>query len=116
MRFLSVRPGELFRAGGNGIFVREEGQSGWTDLSEGLPSRNIRAMAVEGDRLAAGSDNGQTWLRELEPVPTPVLIRAPARSVRPQARYRAFRGGESAWRRADGRVLPEPGREPIVPQ
>lgn len=100
LRFLASRPGELFCASDSGIFALEDGATRWTDLSAGLPSRKIRALAVEGDRLAVAGDSGPVWLLALQPGPT--ALRARARAGKHPARLRAYGDGKGRWRRIDG--------------
>jgi hypothetical protein len=101
LRFLVSRPGELFCAGDSGVFMRKEGQTVWTDLSEGLPSRKIRALAVGGDRLAVAADSGPVWLRDLGPITSGVRA---GRGRNPTKAIRSFRDGQGRWRRLDGTI------------
>lgn len=80
----SVRPGVLYAgAAGRGLFRSGDGGKSWKDITQGLPEREITALAVdpkEPGRLYAGGsaegifisgDEGNTWRapRDFDPEP-----------------------------------------------
>lgn len=104
---LAFRPGgDAILAGDSGVFYRKNGDSTWSDISEGLADRAVRSLAVDGNELAVSLENGGVWTRTLSPV---VSIRgnarAAGRAATYPARYGAWNIGGGAWRRIDGKAL-----------
>ena len=49
-----------------GLYVYERSSENWSALIDGLPSRSVTALAVSGDYLYVGTDNGLVRFRERE--------------------------------------------------
>ena len=49
-----------------GLYVYERPSKSWSSLIEGLPSRSVTALAVAGDYLYVGTNNGLVRIREQE--------------------------------------------------
>ena len=49
-----------------GLYVYERPSKTWSSLIEGLPSRSVTALAVAGDYLYVGTNNGLVRIREQE--------------------------------------------------
>lgn len=103
VRAIASRPGETYVGTDSGLYARVPGGTGWTDLSEGLPCRGVTALAVEGDRLAAGTSCGPVMIRDLAPASSRRTPRAARRPITYPTGY--FGDGGRAWRRVDGRAV-----------
>lgn len=67
-----VNPNAMAASGGEvyvgsldrGLFVYDRASGRWSNRSDGLPSRNVTALAAAGGYLYAGTDNGLVRIRE----------------------------------------------------
>jgi hypothetical protein len=49
----------------HGVFRSADGGESWTAIGAGLPNTDVRALAVSGGRLWAGTAGGSVWSIEL---------------------------------------------------
>lgn len=49
---------------GEGLWVLDRAEQRWRQLTEGLPSRNVTAVAVQGSTVYVGTDNGLVRIAE----------------------------------------------------
>jgi ligand-binding sensor domain-containing protein len=69
---LVVNPNAMVVSGGDvyagtldrGLFVYDRSSERWTNKSEGLPSKNVTALAAENGYLYVGTDNGLVRIRQ----------------------------------------------------
>jgi ligand-binding sensor domain-containing protein len=50
---------------GNGLFVMDRGTKRWKAIVDGLPSRNVTALAAANGFVYVGTDNGLVRIPEL---------------------------------------------------
>jgi ligand-binding sensor domain-containing protein len=51
---------------GKGLFVCDRATDRWTRVTEGLPSENVTALAMDKEFVYIGTDNGLVRIREKE--------------------------------------------------
>jgi ligand-binding sensor domain-containing protein len=47
-----------------GLFLFDSSSGRWTSTTSGLPSKNVTALAAEGDHIYVGTDNGLVRMAE----------------------------------------------------
>jgi hypothetical protein len=62
---LAAPDGSVYAGTFHGVFRSADGGDSWTSLSAGLPNTDVRALALHGDRLWAGTAGNGLWSREL---------------------------------------------------
>lgn len=105
---LSFRDGAAFAATDSGVYRMRAGGEAWDGLGPGPPIRMVTALAVKGDVLAAGLEEGQVVILPLE---SSALRRGKVTSEHAAGPLRVgtrFRAGEGAWRRLDGKAQSAP--------
>jgi hypothetical protein len=103
---LALRPdGEAFLATDDGLYRKGLWDAHWREVG-GLPLRDVRAVAVDGNLLAAALGNGEVWALDLDPPsalgPAAAFRQRPPGALHPYA----IPDGKGGFLRADGKTLP----------
>jgi hypothetical protein len=74
--------GNLFAATGDGVYLAPDSGYPWTDINEGLESRNVRALALSDREIFAATEAG-LWHRPLTEIPLGTIqkVRSPFKPI-----------------------------------
>jgi len=54
---------------GQGLYVYDRGSDRWSNITAGLPSENVTALAQDNGYIYIGTDNGLVRVREQDLLP-----------------------------------------------